>query len=402
VVLCLSVLVLGVVLAPTAEGATQTLIVEAGAQARARVPMGAPLPEGVEKVKLADKASGAEVPCQVGDGKLWWILDELAAGATKTYAVELGAESKAEGGVALAVAEGKIDIAIDGKPFTTYVHKLDRIGGNQLKRPYFYPVLGPGQLPMTRPYPMEPEAKDVKADHPHHTSLWVAYGDVDKADNWSISDKAGWQVHKDFTSLVSGPVFGQFVETLDWTTVDKKPVVAETRTVRVWRQPDTARMLDLEVAFEAKYGEVKFGDTKEGGILSTRMRTEFRHDKEGRKGLLVNAKGEEGDAAWGKAAPWVDASGEVEGQRFGYALFDAPTSFRHPTTWHARTYGLLTANPFGLASFTKGKERGEHTLKAGEKLTFRYRLYLHAGGPKEAQVAERFVDYATPPLVKWE
>jgi hypothetical protein len=399
VVLALVVGLLAVPLA--ARAAEKTLVVQAGEQERIRAPMGIALPPGTTQARMTDVATGKEVPCQVHDTTLYWILDKLAAGESKSYAVELGAASKAKPGVSLSIGKGKLDIAIDGKPFTTYVHELRKVGGHQLRRPYFYPVFGPGQTPMTRPFPMEPEKmpEGVRRDHPHHTSLWVAYGNVNGVDNWSISGKAGWQVHTGFKGMASGPVFGQFIETLDWTSKDKKPVMAETRTVRIWRQPDTARMLDLEVVFQAKYGDVKFGDTKEGGICATRMRTELRHDK---GGLLINDSGQKGRGAWGKKAKWTSASGEVDGAPLGYAIFDAPTNLRHPTTWHARTYGLLTANPFGLSYFTGKKQRGDHTLPEGETLTFRYRVYFHPGGPKEAKVAERYADYAKPPKGEWK
>jgi len=36
-----------------------------------------------------------------------------------------------------------------------------------------------------------------------------------------------------------------------------------------------------------------------------------------------------------------------EGETLGVAIFNHPPSFRHPTSWHARTYGLFTANCFG-------------------------------------------------------
>ncbi|NQT54278.1 PmoA family protein, partial [bacterium] len=384
-----------------AGAATKRLVVEAGKPARAHVPMSVDVPAGTTQAKMTDEATGKEVACQVADGKLHWVLDALDAGASKTYAVELGAAPGVGAGVSFAVGAGKVDIAIEGKPFTTYVHKLEKIGNNQLRRPYFYPVYGPGQLPMTRAYPMAPEKmpKGVRLDHPHHTSIWVAHGSVNGVDNWSISPKAGWQLHTGWKGMTSGPAFGQFVETLDWVTADKKPVMAETRTVRVWRQPDAARMLDLTVALEAKYGDVKLGDTKEGGLCATRMRPEFRHD---RKGLLVNDSGQKGGAAWGKKSAWTSASGTVDGKQYGYAIFDHPTNLRHPTTWHARTYGLLTANAFGLAHFTRKKEQGDCTIKKGETLTFRYRIYFHRGGPEEAKVAARHADFATPPAASWK
>ena len=180
--------------------------------------------------------------------------------------------------------------------------------------------------------------------------------------------------------------------------------MAEVRTVRVYAQPDTHRVLDLEVKFIAKYGDVKFGDTKEGGICSVRSRPEMRDDKKfGEKdGKLINSNGQTGRAAWGKKATWNDVSGTCDGKRVGIALFGTAGNLRHPTTWHARTYGLLTANPFGLRHFTGGKERGDYTLAKGKELVFRYRIYFHLGDEKEGQVAARYADYAEPPKATWK
>jgi len=390
-------LMVAAVVACPAAAATKSLVVQAGDQERVLVPMSIELPAGTAKAKLLD--GGKEVPCQVAEGKLWWVLDKLAAGATKTYTVELGAASSAKpDAVALKHGGEAVDITIGGKPFTTYVFVPKKPCGPQLRRPYFFPVYGPDQVTTTRPYPLTTDIPaNVAKDHPHHNSIYVAYGSVNGVDNWSISPKAGWIVHKSFDAVAGGAVMGMFRESLDWTTVDKKPVMAETRTARVYALPDDVRLLDLEIVFEAKYGEVKFGDTKEGGICATRMRPEFRNDKRGAKGRLVNDSGQTGGATWGKKSAWVDASGEVGGTRYGYAIFDTPGNLRHPTTWHSRTYGLLTANCFGLSHFTRKKERGDYTLESGKTLTFRYRIYFHRGDEKEAQVAARFADWAHAP-----
>jgi len=161
-------------------------------------------------------------------------------------------------------------------------------------------------------------------------------------------------------------------------------------------------MLDLELTFRAAYGKVVFGDTKEGGLCATRMRPEFRADKRGANGRLVNSEGLSGGAAWGKPAKWVDCSGEVDGKRLGFAIFDTPGNPRYPTTWHARTYGLLTANPFGLKSFDRKSPKGDFTIEADKECTFRYRIYFHAGDEKSADVAGRFADYAEPPAAAWK
>jgi hypothetical protein len=386
-----------------AAGAGKTLVVDAGKQARANVPMCVALPDGAAKAKMMDGAR--EVPCQVIDGKLCWLLDSLAAGATKSYTVDLGAEGAGDA-KAVDVKQGAetIDIGIDGKPFTSYHFTNPKIGANQLRRPYFWPVFGPDQASMTRPYTCaeaDPADKAPK-DHPHHTSLWIAYGEVSGVDNWSIADKAGWQVHKSFENVTSGPVAGGFRETLDWTDAAKKPDMAEVRTVRIWRMPAGARLLDVEVTLQAKYGKVTFGDTKEGGIISTRMRTEFRSDKYGSEGRLVLSTGLAGTAAWGKRADWCDVSGMVGGKRLGYAIFDTPGNPAFPTRWHARDYGLVSTNPFAVASFEKGAAKNEVTLAEGKEMTFRYRVYFHEGDEKAGAVASRYADYAEPPTVTWK
>jgi len=161
--------------------------------------------------------------------------------------------------------------------------------------------------------------------------------------------------------------------------------------------------MDVELTFEATCGKVTFGDTKEGGPLATRMRPEFRSDKKGDNGILVNSQRQRAAAAWGRKARWVDCSGMVDGKRYGYAMFDAPGNLRHPQTWHARTYGLCAINPFGLRAFTRDKKaNGDWTIEAGQSATLRYRIYFHTGDIKAAAVDARWNDYADPPKASWK
>jgi hypothetical protein len=388
--------------AATAQGATKTLVVEAGKQARANVPMGVTVPDGAAKAKMMDGAK--EVPCQIADGKLWWILDALAAGAAKTYTVDLGADSGADAkAVALKETKDTVEVSIDSKPFTTYNFGNPKIGAVQFRRPYFFPVLGPDQVEMTRAWPMVPDVPaGIVKDHPHHTGIWIAFGEVGGVDNWSNADKAGWQIHKSFDTLAGGPVMGTLRETLDWTAADKTPNMAEVRTVRFYRLPASVRIMDFEVVFRAAYGKVEFGDTKEGGPMASRMRQEFVSEKGG-TGRLVNAYGLVGAALWGRISEWVDCSGPVDGKTYGYAIFDKPGNFRHPTRWHSRPYGLHAPNAFGKNAFDKNDEKGNFTLDDGKDLAlFHWRFYFHTGDEKDGQVAARYADYADPPKAEWK
>ena len=100
--------------------------------------------------------------------------------------------------------------------------------------------------------------------------------------------------------------------------------------------------------------------------------------------------------AWGKASPWVDYSGPVDGKTVGIAILNHPGSFRYPTTWHVRTYGLFAANPFGWHDFGLSKS-GDYTLPADAELRFGYRVILHEGDAGSARIADAFDRYAEPP-----
>jgi hypothetical protein len=75
---------------------------------------------------------------------------------------------------------------------------------------------------------------------------------------------------------------------------------------------------------------------------------------------------------------------------------DHPSNLRHPTWWHARDYGLLAANPFGIHDF-EGKEDehlGDYTLKKDETLTLRYQVVVHQGTLESAALPKHFKKFS--------
>jgi hypothetical protein len=92
----------------------------------------------------------------------------------------------------------------------------------------------------------------------------------------------------------------------------------------------------------------------------------------------------------------VDYWGQIDGKTVGVAFFDHPDNLRHPTYWHARTYGLFAANPFGLSHFVGKDQDGTHVVPAGQSLRLRYRLVFHEGDPQQAKVEQLYQDYASP------
>jgi hypothetical protein len=107
------------------------------------------------------------------------------------------------------------------------------------------------------------------------------------------------------------------------------------------------------------------------------------------------------DATWGKPAEWIDYWGRVGGDLVGVAILDHPKSFRHPTHWHVRNYGLFAANPFGYREFYNDPSKdGSHTLPKGGSIDFRYRVYFHHGTTEEAKVSLVYRGFANPPALK--
>ena len=58
-------------------------------------------------------------------------------------------------------SERRIDITIDGKPFTSYMWPTT------LEKPVLYPLTAPDGTIVTRGYPLKPQ-KNERTDHPHH------------------------------------------------------------------------------------------------------------------------------------------------------------------------------------------------------------------------------------------
>jgi hypothetical protein len=344
----------------------------------------APAAEGLQlKSTGGDEASPAQ---RLPDGRIVALVTPRAGGHRYT----LTAGGAAGPGVTARQVEGsRVELKV-GDALFGYYH-FDR----SVARPYIYPVHGPDGIIVTRHYPMK-EVEGEARDHPHHRSFWTAYGEVNDTDNWSEGKNHAFVRHVEFVSLFGGPVCGGFTARNRWVDNAETSQLDELREVILYQTSPERRLIDYAVTFTAGEKDVLFGDTKEGGILSFRVATPMDGSRGGR---IENAGGGRGEKeCWGKASPWCDYSGTVEGKQVGIAVMDHPENLRHPARWHVRDYGLMTANPFGTSTFEgeAGGKRGEYTLKAGQTLRLRYRVLLHRGDASAGRVAEAWDAFAKP------
>ena len=396
-------------------------IVHAGNHARRHCPVwvkGAGLDPARDYVVVSAESKAA-LPAQAvetADGvRLVWLLPALAAGASETFTLEEGAhgsmdsrpvsragQASRESDGPVTVADGRygLDVHLGGELFTTYHHAARH------NKQFLYPVIGPTGSGMTRGYPMVQDIPGEKHDHPHHKSIHVAHGDVNGVDLWSELDAHGYQRHAAFapafgagSAYVSGPVCGAFRSRSRWVSRNEQPVVTEEKQVVVYAPAPHARLLDIAVTLHATEGPVRFGDTKEGAMLSVRVASSMDADAGGEIENAYGGRGE--DECFGHRAQWMDYVGPVDGTTVGLAVFDHPTSFRYPTYWHVRNYGLMHANCFAWREFLghPGVD-GSYVLPEGARLRCTFRVYLHTGNTQDAGVKERYHDFITPPVVE--
>jgi Methane oxygenase PmoA len=287
------------------------------------------------------------------------------------------------------IGDGQIGIEIDGKPFTTFYF------GKELAKPYLAPLRATSGTSVTRGFPME-MIEGESRDHPHHKGLWFAHGDVNKANFWGNEP-----ANKDPNAariVAAGPVDakaagdrGTIVAHFDWLDTSGKPLLREDRTMTFYSATGKERVFDIDVTLRAMQKAI-FGDTKEG-TFAIRLADAL---SEKRGGKMTNAQGAETmNNVWGKPSPWVDYSGEIKGERLGVAIFDNPKNPRHPTTWHARDYGLFATNIFGQHDFKNPNiPDGTMVLDPGQELRFRYRVVIHPGGTDREQLEKEYKKYA--------
>jgi hypothetical protein len=314
------------------------------------------------------------------------MMRSLLKGGLLTLAIVLLKQvAAADGEFTLEETDDGVVVKLDGELFTKYLKHSGT-------KPILYPIIGPGGKSMTRAFPME-RVRGERPDHPHHRSLWFTHGDVNGVDYWSeVGRGLGKQVHRAFEEVKHGDGKATIAATVDWVDPEGNKVLEDHRRY-TFRTDGDARIIDFDITLTALDRPVRFGDTKEGtfGIrIPTSMDVTSR-----RGGEIVTSENLRDKDAWGKPAAWVDYHGPVDDQKLGIAIMNHPSSFRFPTRWHVRDYGLFAANPFGLKDFPQVEgSGGEHTLQPGESLTLRYRVLLHAGDHEDGRVAERFTQYA--------
>jgi len=295
--------------------------------------------------------------------------------------------------------EKKVEVLVDGKLFTTYYYP------ESIAKPVLYPIISAGGHEITRGYPLAPRAGE-RVDHPHHIGHWFNYGDVNGLDFWNNSDaipedkkdKYGHIVHTGILEAKETAKGAELEVAMDWLGPDGKVLLKE-KAKFIFSTEGEKRSIIRISTLTAQDLPVSMKDNKEG-VFAIRVARELEHpsdkpeiftdangipttvaslNNEGVTGKYRSSEGKEGDDVWGTRGTWVTLSGKIENENITVAIIDHPSNPGYPTYWHARGYGLFSANPLGQKELSGGKDVLDFKLQPGESVTFKYEILIISG-----------------------
>jgi len=312
-------------------------------------------------------------------------------------------------------AERKVDILVDGKPFTAYIYPSDSV----LKKPVLFPIHTAQGTAVTRGYPMAPRAGE-RVDHPHHVGAWLNYESVNGNDFWNNStaiknrSKYGTIKHREVIKTKSGKGKGSLSVSADWYLADGKGAhVLNEKTSFNFYARNQIRIIDRSTTLTANADTVYFKDVKDG-FFAIRLARELEHpsnqadnfvdangivtrvekmDNSNITGRYRSSEGIEGDEVWSTRARWVNLSGRIGSEDIAVCLIDHPQNPKYPTYWHARGYGLFAANPLGAKVFSNGKDALNLKLAPGQSVTFKYRMVIASGKLSDEEINVLAAEY---------
>jgi hypothetical protein len=367
------------------------------------------------------KLQNAHILLQDHGNRVWYRnlkIRRLPGGQTGTQNAPNAQGGSAARGVQVVANEGgrRVDVTIDGQAFTSYIYP------DTLKKPVLFPIRSSKSTLVTRGYPLEPRAFE-RVDHPHHVGLWFNHGDVNGLDFWNNSDaipadrapKMGTIRHKRVVEAKSGADRGELVVEMEWLQPDDVALLTESARYVFSGSGDT-RTVDRITTLTAINKPVVFRDNKEGalGLRVSReleqpapkpelitdangkpMDKPFLHN-DGITGQYTSSEGLKGDAVWGTRGRWCMLGGTIGTQPVTIAILDHPSNPNGPTYWHARGYGLFSANVFGRQVFDPKQEELVLTLEPGKSVTFRHRILILDAAATPESIEREYRTFSAP------
>jgi hypothetical protein len=290
--------------------------------------------------------------------------------ATLMIALIISAAAQAQQKITAEKVGNKIEFRVNGNLFTNYMLSEDE------KYPFFFPVNGPSNASVT---------SMRNANYPHHSSLFFGCDRVNGGNYWQEGLERGQILSIRADILESGGDKAVVENECIWRRPGAVAPIKDIRKIIVTKPSPEKFYLDFEVTMEM-LEDVSIQKTNHS-LFSGRMDPDLAVIN---GGTMINAEGETGEkGTFGKSSAWIDYYGERMGKTEGMAILQHPSNEWFPSPWFTRDYGFFSPTPMYWP------ENGENTvLKKGDKLSLKYRVIVHSGNEKEADIAGEFVKYS--------
>ena len=327
-------------------------------------------------------AGGQPLIAQVdkaGDGVvLRWVEPDLAAGATKSYAIRPA--GKPTSTFDFRDGDGSRDLRYGEANIWRDMIKWDEADRENTFKPFRH------VFAFDRPGSKTFITKGPGGQYPHHRGIFFGFkasvDGEDLGDFWHGRPKVT-QRHVKYLAEeeFAGPVAARVAAVTDWVRDDgKTAVVRDTRTSTTWRIADHHYVFDYDIAVRSLLDKpVKiFADAHHGGFhfRASQQVAETRgaNGKPGSaKYVRPTSAKNNGNDIWADC-PWVQCAFEVDGRPYAVTIFDHPSNPR-PTTFSTRPYGR-----FGAYFATD--------VSPAEPLRLKYRVVIRAGSADSANALE--------------
>ncbi len=298
----------------------------------------------------------------------------------------------------------RVDVYFGDNLFTSYIYP------DNIKKSCLWPVVTSEGTEITRGYPLK-KAPGESFDHPHQVGIWMTYGDVNGIDYWGNSDsiavdqkyRYGIIRNHEIVAVQSDKGTGKLTARADWDGGGRTQINEEMTFYFIDR--GSIRIIDRISTLTARE-DILFKDNKEG-MFAIRVSRELEMpsktpvtltdsygnptvikviDNELVSGDYLSSEGKTGADVWGTRAKWMKLFGKYKDEDVAVIIIDHKRNPGYPTYWHARGYGLFSANPLGQKEFSGGKEELNLSLKKGESTRFAFRTVICSGKITEDEI----------------
>jgi hypothetical protein len=295
--------------------------------------------------------------------RFMWIVSLLAV------VTVLAGQSFAQG-VSAKIEGNQLVVNIDGKVFTSYKFAVD------LKKPYFWPVVGPASGKTVTVESTEP--------YPHHNSLFFGCDRVNGGNYWQDVNERGQIISQGPKIEIASGDRVVFTDTCLWSMPGKEPIIRDMRRVSISAPSDKIRFIDFEITL-LPLTDIVIEKTNHS-FFSARVVPELNVES---GGTLINAEGKKSaDGTFGVPSAWCDYYGSRDGITEGIAILQSPANMWYPSKWFTRDYGFMS--PTQMFWPENGKDT---TFGKGQELKLRYRVVIHAGDVEQSSIANIFKAY---------